>query len=225
MQHLHIKECASTQTLLKDNFVDLSQPILVSTDFQNQGIGRRGSPWSHLEHALAFSFTLPLNRTLTLTPIEIGCLLADYFAPNLFMKWPNDLLNIKKEKVGGILCQLVGENLVVGVGLNLFVTGSAHFDYPIGGIFENSQNLNNNFKEDLPLELYKYIRKSRVEPEAVQHKFKKYCSHLGQRVSIIDHQREDLGRFIGISSLGEALLSLDDEDNSVLKILTGSLRF
>ena len=223
MQHIHLHECISTQSVLKDNFTDLSQPILVSTDHQTLGFGRKGSRWSHFEHALAFSFTLSLNEILTLTPLEIGCLLADLFNPNLKLKWPNDLLNNSNEKVGGILCQLAGKNLLVGIGLNLYRDNQEGFEYPVGGIFETLPHFKENYKESLPFEIFEYISKNRLTSEQVRESFQKKCGHLRAAVKIIDGNNFTSGRFVGISTQGEALL--ESEEGKVQKVLTGSLRY
>lgn len=223
MHHTHLETCISTQSILKENFSDLSKEILVSTDNQTQGFGRKGSNWSHFEYALAFSFTLPLNETLTLTPLEIGCLIADFFKPSIFLKWPNDLINRKGEKVGGILCQLIGKNLIVGIGLNLFVQEEKSFEYPVGGVFESLPELAIQFKETLPKELTLHIRNQRLSAHSVKEHFNKYCCHLGREVLIVDGTIEKKGKFMGITEHGEALLK--DQEGIMIKVLTGSLRF
>ena len=223
MHHIHLEQCKSTQTLLKEKFVDLSQPILVSTDNQIEGFGRKGSEWNHLDYALAFSFTLPLNQTLTLTPLEIGCLLCDFFSPNLLMKWPNDLINERSEKVGGILCQLVGKNLVVGIGLNLYCPSPTELDYPIGGVFKDLPIFECDYKKTLPAKIYDFLAKNRREPLSVRKIFNKYCSHLQKQVLIVDGGNKSEGLFVGISDQGEAILELKDGEQR--KVLTGSLRY
>ncbi len=223
MQTLHLDEVDSTQAYLKQNYHNLKENILISTTHQTGGHGRRGTFWKHLDQALAFSFTLEPNEELTLTPLEVGCLLADFFGPKLLLKWPNDLINEKKEKVGGIICQLVGETIVVGVGVNLYVDPNEEFDfpYPIGGLFNQSPQLKDNFHSSLPHEIYNYILKNRLSPQQVSAQFSKYCSHLNQSVKITDHAKEFTGYFVGISTMGEAIL----ENNGVkVNVLTGSLR-
>ncbi len=223
MQSIHLKETESTQTYLKQNYADLHQEILVSTSRQTGGHGRRGTHWQHLPEALAFSFTLKPNDTLTLTPLEVGCLLANFFSPELLVKWPNDLINSKKEKVGGIICQLVGDVIVVGVGINLYVDSALSFDfpYPIGGIFTDKPELKENFHQSLPEEIYQFILKNRLSPSEVQSQFSKYCSHQEQEVKITDHSKEFNGKFVGITIHGEAIL---EQDGVRTNVLTGSLR-
>lgn len=225
MQTLHLPTVDSTQSYIKNHFQDLRSPILVSTSKQDAGHGRRGSQWRHLENALAFSFTLEPNQTLTLTPLEIGCFLAKYFSPYLLLKWPNDLINTKGEKVGGIICQLVEGTIVAGVGINLYVTEEErrefNFPYPVGGIFEEKQEWQSDFASTLPCEIYKSLLTKRMDEKIIQEEFKKYCFHLDQQVTITDHQNSSQGKFIGISTFGEALL---ETEGAIQKVLTGSLR-
>ncbi len=223
MQSIHLKEVDSTQTYLKQNYSDLKENILVSTSHQKGGHGRRGTHWEHLDEALAFSFTIKPSEVLTLSPLEIGCLLADFFSPELLLKWPNDLINKKQEKVGGIICQLVGETIVVGVGINIYVnpTQIFNFPYPIGGLFEQKPNLDTEFKSILPNKLYQHVLNNRLTINQIKSQFNQYCAHLNQEVKITDHQKEFTGRFIGISDHGEALL---EKEGHITKVLTGSLR-
>jgi len=223
MRSLHLTEVDSTQSYLKQNYHNLHQEILVSTSHQTGGHGRRGTAWKHLDQALAFSFTLKPHEELTLTPLEVGCLLAEFFSPSLLLKWPNDLINDRKEKVGGIICQLVGDSIVVGIGINLYVDPSEEFDfpYPIGGLFKEKPDLKDDFHSTLPMELYHHILKNRLSAQQVSEKFNKYCSHLNQNVKITDHGKESNGYFLGISTRGEAILESDGEK---INVLTGSLR-
>lgn len=223
MQSIHLEEVDSTQSYLKQNYHNLHQEILVSTSHQTGGHGRRGTTWKHLDQALAFSFTLNPNEELTLTPLEVGCLLAEFFSPVLNLKWPNDLINDRKEKVGGIICQLVGDVIVVGVGINLYIDPTEHFNfpYPIGGLFKERSDLKDNFHSTLPIKLYHYILKNRLSAQQVSDNFIKYCSHLNQHVQIIDHDKQYTGYFLGISTLGEAIIQLNGKRTN---ILTGSLR-
>lgn len=224
MHSLHLPTVSSTQTYLKENFDQLNQDIIVSTSYQDAGHGRRGSEWKHFDYALSFSFTIKPNECMTLTPLEIGCLLADFFSPNIQLKWPNDLINPKKEKVGGIICQLIEGVIVAGVGINLYLPQQEDnhgFPYPVGGVFTEKENFTSDFQSEIPKKIYQYILENRLTSAQVQSQFSRHCSHLNQQVQIIDHQTTNAGEFIGISSQGEALLQQEDQ---VSKVLTGSLR-
>ena len=66
-------------------------------------------------HALS---SLPPN--ITMTPIVVGCGVADWLnglGLSVQLKWPNDL-RVDRAKLGGILCEVVGNHLLIGVGIN-----------------------------------------------------------------------------------------------------------
>ncbi len=223
MHHVHLKECPSTQDEVKRAIAKNPGEYLISTDFQNQGVGRQGSKWIHFSDALAFSFTLKPNQEITLTPLEIGILLAKFFSPRVLIKWPNDLLNEKDEKIGGILCQLVNKQIIVGIGLNLKLKeeDECNFPYPVNAIF-NDENLESDIKKNLPPKIVEFILANRLTPDQVHKEFNQYCSHLNKEVTISNNSDSKNGKFIGISPIGEALL---DNDTEVCKVLSGTLRF
>lgn len=224
MQHVHLQKTPSTQSALKELLAQNPGDYLISTDFQSQGVGRQGAPWSHFNEALAFSFTLKANDTLTLTPLEIGILLAKFFKSELLLKWPNDLLNSQKEKVGGILCQLVGDIIVVGIGINLISPKEMpQFDYPVGSLFESGTNLKEDYKEALPLEIVTFIKANRLNPIQVQEEFFQFCAHKDQEVTIVNGKESVSGIFRALGANGEAILEDSNQERS--SHLTGSLRF
>lgn len=222
MEHLHLAKTASTQEILKEKVQRDGGQYLITTDYQNQGKGRQGSAWEHFDCAIAFSFNIKPNEVLTLTSLEIGVLIANFFNGKAKLKWPNDLLNNQKEKVGGILCQLMGQQILVGIGLNLKGTPSrADFPYPIGSIWEESDPLEKDFKKSLPVEIAHYILENRLSPKEVRNQFNKYCIHIHCPVVITNTGESLEGLFVGIGENGEALLS---NEGTTQKILTGSLR-
>ena len=110
-----------------------AQTILRAAMEQTSGRGRLGRRWlSSSGGALLFSLALPWQRELATTaPVTLACGLA---VAGLLrarglparVKWPNDI-QLDGRKLAGILTELAeapgGERtLVVGMGLNLFVT-------------------------------------------------------------------------------------------------------
>ena len=98
---------------------------------QTLGRGRRGHAWeSILDEGLCFTAALPVPALpLGLVPqramaavIEVLGRLAPPLAPQLGLKWPNDLVARHRGalvKVGGIIGQVKGSRLLLGVGVNL----------------------------------------------------------------------------------------------------------
>lgn len=224
MHHIHLAESLSTQEEVKKALKLGPGPFLVSTDHQSAGVGRQGSQWIQFQDALAFSFSLKPNEELTLTPLEIGILLAKFFSPKVLLKWPNDLLNNNNEKIGGILCQLVGNTVVVGIGINLKLPPGNHsFPYPVAGLFPPSESMEENIKKDLPLKIAKYIFENRLSAAQVQKDFFNFCVHKNKEVFIKGTNESHQGKFIGITKNGAAIL--EDTNKNTQEILSGSLSF
>lgn len=196
--------------------------LLVSTQKQTSGVGRRGNQWHSSDHSLAMSFSIKSQEQLSLTPLHMALALCNFFQNqniSLSLKWPNDLLNEEGEKVGGILCQVLNPNYVlVGIGLNLYFDQSDYsavkdLSYPISHL-----NLKSINKKEMAENIYNYI----IQSESFSsQKWNQHCFHLNKKVEITDGDQKSKGLFIGIDELGAAILK--DQDSTV-KVYTGSLR-
>ncbi len=98
---------------------------VVVAEAQTAGRGRAGRSWiSPPEVGLFVSFLVRPRGAgqATLTPLLVGMALAraveEVAGVEVQVKWPNDAL-IEGRKVAGILCERVGDRLVVGVGVNV----------------------------------------------------------------------------------------------------------
>jgi len=96
-------------------------------DRQNAGKGRQGRKWEdgfgnfmgstvvHLDGAASAGGSLNLPVSLALHEAVGDCLAQP---DDLLLKWPNDL-TLRGAKLSGILMELVGNSVVVGIGVNL----------------------------------------------------------------------------------------------------------
>lgn len=104
--------------------------VLVCTDFQTAGRGRRGAVWTSSPGAGALLSLLvrvpamlpPLHLAIT-TGVGVAEGLQTLDAP-VKIKWPNDIL-LEDRKVAGILVETHGDAVVVGVGINCAVPEDA----------------------------------------------------------------------------------------------------
>ncbi len=168
------------------------------------------------------SCSVPAQAQITLSPLAIATSVCEYFKNlkiDLHLKWPNDLLNNKGEKVGGILCQTLDQkNILVGLGINLTLSADERLSlkdtpYPVGDL-----NYEVSDKKLLAESLYTYLLE--------HHHFSidqwnSKCIHMNKSVTIIDGQNILKGIFIGIDHDGAALL---ENDSGQHRVLTGSLR-
>lgn len=106
------------------------QPVIVTTEFQSGGRGRRGRVWQNaFGQDLAVSFGFPLDGVEGIKPysVIVGFALAQAFKAwgliDIGVKWPNDLY-VNGKKVAGILTELHTLPsgvlyVVMGIGVNV----------------------------------------------------------------------------------------------------------
>ena len=110
----------------------LATPTVVWSLFQKKGKGQRGQVWSsQAGENLMFSLYIPnltiaANQIFSINKIVSVCL-ADWFLslqiPNVYVKWPNDILSGDK-KLAGILLESsvqksTAKSIIIGVGINV----------------------------------------------------------------------------------------------------------
>lgn len=231
MKQVHLNLCDSTQNYLKIHFATLKDEdldLLISCEKQSNGYGRNGNQWFHYEEALAFSFSLKPNSIYSLTSLEIGVLICEFFESkykkNIFLKWPNDLMLDPFKKCGGIIIHSQGESdaLIVGVGLNL----SQGNVFPISDQYEHSFLFSNNiftedFKKRMPELIYNYILENRLSAKEVLTQFNQKCIHLNLPVEYEKNGEKFIGEFIGLGENGEA--KIQNSKNQMEKIISGNL--
>lgn len=110
-------------------------PWLLGTHLQTGGRGRAGRAWHNqpgtcLMLSVAFAVAMPANRLPALSPLSglAACealrALAGHAAPDIRVKWPNDV-QFGQKKLGGILVETIrspngaGHVVVIGMGMNL----------------------------------------------------------------------------------------------------------
>jgi BirA family biotin operon repressor/biotin-[acetyl-CoA-carboxylase] ligase len=200
--HVHLKTVDSTQNYLKAHY--RGDPLLVSATEQTHGRGRMGKSWIHQKNSLAFSFSIKPAKMITLTPLEMGVLICQFFEKyyqiSLKLKWPNDLMTQSERKCGGILIETHNQDLFVGVGLNLSlglpIEQSA---YPPGCL-----DLEIPSQKDLCFDIYHYIVHNRLKLEEIKSLWLKKCIHLGKKMKV---NGVDTGVFKSIGDQGEAIFS------------------
>jgi BirA family biotin operon repressor/biotin-[acetyl-CoA-carboxylase] ligase len=120
--YLYRESCDSTQRLIEPS---LPEGALAVCDFQRAGRGRLGRSWTApAGTAILCSFLLrpPRDRRAAELSLLGGLSVAETveLATNLAaeIKWPNDVL-LGGRKVAGVLAEVVGDGVVLGIGLNV----------------------------------------------------------------------------------------------------------
>jgi BirA family biotin operon repressor/biotin-[acetyl-CoA-carboxylase] ligase len=113
----------STQSALK-----LASPRhgdVIVTNFQSAGRGRLDRSFeADKGSALLFSaYVIPQRESSEwgFIPLLVGLSVAEVLGIEFFTKWPNDILS-DLGKVGGILCEVHGDGIIIGIGLNVSMT-------------------------------------------------------------------------------------------------------
>jgi len=107
----------------------MKSSLAIVSDIQTDGIGSRDNGWDSLSGNLFLSFTIPLENLpkdlkLESSSIYFAYLLKELlhnYGSSVWLKWPNDFY-IDNLKIGGMITNIVGNNIICGVGLNLVKT-------------------------------------------------------------------------------------------------------
>lgn len=151
MQIIAFDTLQSTQTFLIDSLknASLKAPICVMCEYQTNGVGSRGNAWNGVENGLYFSFcihkdSLSSDVKIQSQSIFFGFLFKEQLrlhGSKVWLKWPNDLY-LERQKVGGVICNLVGENIICGIGVNIQSSEFAHIE---SGVIANKRDFVDTF--------------------------------------------------------------------------------
>lgn len=218
IRHVHVNECDSTQDMLKEQLKqDSSSSILISCENQISGRGRGDNQWKSMPGTLCFSLNIKPHAVMSYTAIELSVIIAKFFESKgrtLKLKWPNDLWDDRGRKCAGILVQGSQNQLLAGIGINLFSE-----DENYGGVFTAAFEID---KKVWSRELSEFILNNRYEStETLRKDWLTRCGHLNQMVRVTESGETLEGIFQGLGDHGEALICTDAQINH---IYNGSLR-
>jgi|GEM_PF-4219591 len=190
----HFEVIDSTNTYL----LYAEQPInqLISTDKQRKGRGRHGQRWFDNTNSLLFSLSTGFvpDKDLSAWPVQLSIVVADVLdalgrclasrrdqpsitAPDIRIKWPNDLYTKTHGqwgKFGGILVESqIGKigKMVSGIGINLSaINVSENMDYPFIHLDlpVKKQRLLFILANELFAAWQRFVEQPVIEPEAYQ---------------------------------------------------------
>ena len=228
LDHIHLNKCDSTQKYALDYLSQdrNKEDFLISCDEQTKGRVQGSKSWDSLGNNLSFSFNANPAEPVTLTSLEMGVLLCDFFKKHYHLKpqlkWPNDLLNELNQKCGGILINNPNSNqLIVGIGINLSGNDTklkSGYRIPAGFLFGEDIHTS---KKELCYNIAMYIKNNRLKNKDIPKKWNELCGHLQKRVAIFDDTSETHGTFKGIGINGQALLLTSE---GLKEFYSGSLK-
>jgi len=116
----------STQDEVRERLGTKGTPVLVVAAQQVAGRGRQGRVWAQPDRGLYASYGFVsewdhAERTLIplIAAVAMRTALQNLFDVSPGLKWPNDLM-MDGAKVGGILVEASGDDVIVGCGVNLW---------------------------------------------------------------------------------------------------------
>lgn len=215
---IHVDSCDSTQDLLKEQLKEhKGAELTVSCEFQTHGYGRNERQWEDTPGTVCFSMNITPHQLPSFTALELSLLISRFFEAKgqaISLKWPNDLLNKDLKKCGGVLVQGSDQNLIAGIGINLY--------YPreqFGGVYEAPFPLK---KKSWAKEMSTFIRSHRyIDNQKLIKDWSDRCIHLNKTVSISESGQEFYGIFKGLGQYGEALI---ETDQGLKSIYNGTLK-
>ncbi len=210
LQILYLDKVDSTQIYLKTKLQNLlvTPPFAVSAELQTDGIGSRNNSWTGYEGNLFLSFVLPLSVLPSDLKIESASIYFAYIlketlnemGSKVFLKWPNDFY-LGESKIGGMITNIAGENIICGVGINLI---KAPEGFSILDIEVDKKKLLDDFFEKVEKKVLwkKVFRKYKLE----FHNNYKFFTHIkNNKISLSKAKLEEDG---SLNINGERIYSL-----------------
>ncbi|HPE84573.1 MAG: biotin--[acetyl-CoA-carboxylase] ligase [Chlamydiia bacterium] len=126
MDYIELESVTSTNTWAKEHLSELSpNPVVcITANQQTGGRGRLNRSWVSPQGQnlyATFVFYLPAKTPMQNLSQIISLSCAHVLRHTGFtaqIKWPNDIL-ISGKKCAGVLCEIVGEYAILGIGLNI----------------------------------------------------------------------------------------------------------
>lgn len=215
---------------LKAEFLDSSSWIkaVITARQQTDGKGRRDRQWlSEKDGSLLVSFILDPKffGTMLDTTLLISC--ANEVLVELgvrsSLKWPNDIVideGSSTRKLAGVLTQIAGDFIVVGIGVNISKIGE---DLLKNAACINEFEISITSRELLDLIIQKIlaIEESDFAHQKVLDRYKNVCSSLSKQVRVESINETIEGKVIDIAITGALVLEMGD--GRVLELSEGDV--
>ncbi len=212
-----IDKIDSTQSGIK-----VSNPVhgdVLVTNYQSAGRGRQDRDFeAPAGSALLFSAFVQPKRDRSewgFIPLIAGFSVAEILGIEFYSKWPNDILS-DLGKVGGILCEVHGDGVIIGIGINVAMTQDQLPVPTASSIFLTTGNAPD--RSELLIKILNEIAFNLRDWEAGEDLIDDYLDSsatMGKSVSALLPDGTSIeGVAIGISAQGELLLA----DGSVISV-------
>jgi BirA family biotin operon repressor/biotin-[acetyl-CoA-carboxylase] ligase len=218
---LYFEECESTNDFLMKTTEYTRDGTVVLSEYQSKGKGRKDRSWLSSK-GQNLTFSILLNHKISpklINIINLGAALSvAHSLENLYqldvdLKWPNDVL-VNRKKIAGILLNSssIGssiEKVVLGIGVNVnqvnfqgqYLIQPTSVKKEFHDAVKRERLLSellNNFEETFNICL--------DSPKEILESWKEKCKMLGEKVTIIEGDKEMYGIFENIDNEGYLIL-------------------
>jgi BirA family biotin operon repressor/biotin-[acetyl-CoA-carboxylase] ligase len=196
-------------------------PAVLVAEFQSAGRGRLDRTWVSPPRA-GLTLSVLLRPTAPVSawgwlPLLAGVALADAVGPPARLKWPNDLL-LGEAKAAGVLVQVKGDVVVVGIGVNvsntqaeLPSTAATSIELALGRPVDRTDLLLSLLTGLLARYDAWSAAAGDAERSGLRQAYLDACASVGQRVVVSSIAAADAGRLVGtatdVDSLGRLVLT------------------
>jgi len=216
----HYSDIDSTQSLARHYLLEeeADEGTVVIADQQSAGYGRQKRHWESPPGNLYLSLILkpegkPIETYSQLAfvmAVGIKRALHSFFSSlPLSLKWPNDVL-VDGKKISGILIEVEGESVIIGVGVN--VNSSPSEATHLNEYLYSPVTIEDVLKSVLKSLWQTYQEWSESGFEMIQKEWTDHAYMFGQALE----RDGTMGTFVGLSAEGAMLLKT--EDGSIQKI-------
>ncbi len=225
---------STNEELLKDTSITKHGTVLFANN-QVKGRGRLNRQWIS-ENSTSLTFSILLTEKVTpqnvnlinlAASIAVAQSIENLYQLDVRLKWPNDVL-IATRKVCGILVEStsMGDNidrLVVGIGVNAnqpmfegkFNVTPTSIRKEFGKVVSRERLL-----AEILNEFEKVFKKVLQNPDEILNNWRSKCKMIGDKVKIVDGDKETYGIFEDIDENGFLLLK---ENDGVQRIHNGDV--
>ena len=206
---------SSTNDYAKTLLYEAPEGAVVLADEQTDAHGRHGSSWYSPPGGLWMSVLLHPEKT-TLLSIAAGvavCSSLHTFGIMSGLKWPNDII-MNRKKIGGILIEIIDDNVIVGIGVNLNMRSfPGELSEIASSVFiETKKHLDKKMFFDLlcrELDDYYGMLKQNQDRDVLS-KWRDYTILLGQQVIIQAGDATIAGKVLDIGMNGALIVMRSD---------------
>lgn len=226
-KYYHLTKVDSTNEYVKQMVKEVPEGTVVMADTQTMGKGRSGHEWHSPEGGLWMSVLLSHHESC-LVSLLAGVAICETLEPYGIrpgIKWPNDIL-LNGKKIAGILCEIVEDKVVLGIGLNLNVQ-----DFP-NEIVDRASSVFIETRKHLDLQtVYHQLRAfldadyqllQNGEVDLLLNKWRKYSIMVDRDVTIELPDRVIVGKVLDIDRQGGLVLMR--ADYGIEHVMAGNCR-